>query len=313
MPHMRQPLSQTPLRSNTNMRSRKHQRGFLDGILSTIAGPAISGVLGFLGQEDTNDQNLQIAQNATAFNAAQAHENREFTAQQAEKQMNFQERMSNSAWQRGVADMQAAGINPMLAFNKGGASTPTGAMGGGSPASAVTIPMQNAMAAGMQSAGQIAMLDNTQAATERTKAETRRTDADTVRVAADTGRIEALRDNIRQEMQSFEKRMERLGYETSSAKSQATHDMATKEAQATHRYNYASDIAKADRDKIVAEADRLRNMANLLGLEVPKAINEAAHHIKYQNYHIEWGPFVDDAGKMINSAANAFRSLRRAR
>lgn len=44
----------------------------------------------------------------------------------ADKNTQFQERMSNTAYQRGTEDMKKAGINPMLAFSKGGASAPTG-------------------------------------------------------------------------------------------------------------------------------------------------------------------------------------------
>lgn len=126
----------------------------------------------------------------------------EYNSQQAALNRIFQEQMSNSSYQRGVADMRKAGINPILAYGQGGASTPTGSAASASSASPpqgrapgarpTPVPrVENALgpyaSSGQQIAGMInglqqmaANIDNTKANTQLAEANSRAAESNIV-------------------------------------------------------------------------------------------------------------------------------------
>ena len=136
------------------------------GISSAIQAGLV-GAMNMEGVRETNAANAQMAQRQMDFQAAQARQ-----------QMDFQREQTSTSYQRGVNDLRAAGLNPMLAYTQGGASSGSGASGSG--ASAV---MQNELGAGANSA-----MSALQTLTEldRIRSTTDNIDASTANVAADT-------------------------------------------------------------------------------------------------------------------------------
>lgn len=85
--------------------------------------------------QSMHDLENQAWQYQANYNTASAKEAMNFASAEAEKNRQWQEHMSNTAYQRATADLKKAGLNPILAYSQGPASTPAGSTATSSTAS----------------------------------------------------------------------------------------------------------------------------------------------------------------------------------
>ena len=130
--------------------SDDYDLGSLDGYLTSV------GEQNALDRQFNSAESLkqrewqeQMLQAQMDYNTAEASANREWQSKESALSRSWQQAMSDSSFQRAISDLRKAGLNPILAAQRAGASTGSGGMAtGGSAASVSSVSGSAASSSG---------------------------------------------------------------------------------------------------------------------------------------------------------------------
>lgn len=257
------------------------------GAAASLIGSYFSNRSQAKSQEQTNQTNVNLNQ-----------ENRD-----------WMENLSNTSYQRGVKDMEAAGLNPMLAYSQGGASTPSSAAPTVAPVPRLGQGVGEGIVRGTASAMQGAQLASTFQNIEQSKAQ-----QDLLSAQAARTRSETMDQNLNTALLAARVREAgfgadirgveawlREGTKAWSAK-QAMAEGDIKEFEARRAENtFSADVAmrKADARRAAAEA-------TLSEQDIPRS---AAESHMYQRAGGEAIPYLGPLLDMIHGVSSAKRAF----